>query len=310
MNTIERARGRWPEILPKLGIDVRFLQNRHGPCPVCGGKDRFRFDDKNGEGTYYCNGCGAGTGVILVRKLKDWSHAEACAAIDQVIGNDYRPVVTSKPPAVKPSDESRKANFARLLGEASAPHIVDVYLMKRGLSVTSSVLRGHPACPYFSEEGVLLGRYPAVLAPLTAPDGRLVSLQRVYDADVAERKKTMAPVGTIKGATVRLQEADDQLGICEGFETGLAAHELFDVPMWAALSANNLEIFNPPRVRQFYIFADNDVNSEGQAAAFSLARRINRWNRQHHSDALPVVVHVPTHPGTDWLDVLIERQPA
>lgn len=308
MNTIERARGRWREILPHFGVDQRFLKDRHGPCPICGGKDRFRFDDKRGEGTYFCNGCGAGTGIILVRKLKDWSHAEACRAIDQIIGRDYCPF-TGTPVAVKPSDESRKANVSRLLGAASAPHIVDAYLMKRGLSVISSVLKGHPACPYFSEEGTLLGRYPAVLAPLTAPDGKLVSLQRVYDADVAERKKTMAPAGTIKGATVRLQEATDQLGVCEGFETGLAAHELFDVPVWAALSANNLEVFNPPRVRQFYIFADNDVNSEGQAAAFSLARRVNRWNRQHHQDALPVVVHVPAQPGTDWLDVLIERRP-
>ena len=35
----------WPEILVGLGIDPQFLVRRHGPCPACGGKDRFRFDD-------------------------------------------------------------------------------------------------------------------------------------------------------------------------------------------------------------------------------------------------------------------------
>ena len=51
IGTVERARNRWREILPRFGIDTRFLTNRHGPCPLCGGRDRFRFDDRNGDGT-------------------------------------------------------------------------------------------------------------------------------------------------------------------------------------------------------------------------------------------------------------------
>ena len=34
MNTIDRARHRWLEILPRLGIDRQYLQNKHGPCPL------------------------------------------------------------------------------------------------------------------------------------------------------------------------------------------------------------------------------------------------------------------------------------
>ena len=62
--TIERARGRWREILPLFGIAPHFLVNKHGPCPICGGKDRFRFDDKDGSGSYFCNVCRAGNGVM------------------------------------------------------------------------------------------------------------------------------------------------------------------------------------------------------------------------------------------------------
>ena len=42
MNTVDRARGRWREILPRLGLEPQFLVKKHGPCPLCGGKDRFR----------------------------------------------------------------------------------------------------------------------------------------------------------------------------------------------------------------------------------------------------------------------------
>ncbi|WP_455252207.1 primase-helicase zinc-binding domain-containing protein, partial [Neisseria sp.] len=49
------AQYRWPEIHAALGIDPRYLKNKHQPCPACGGKDRFRYDDKDGNGTFICN---------------------------------------------------------------------------------------------------------------------------------------------------------------------------------------------------------------------------------------------------------------
>ncbi|MGL6422717.1 primase-helicase zinc-binding domain-containing protein [Aeromonas caviae] len=39
------ARGQWPFILAELGLSVP-KRGQHGPCPACGGKDRFRLDDK------------------------------------------------------------------------------------------------------------------------------------------------------------------------------------------------------------------------------------------------------------------------
>ena len=65
----EAARGRWPEILANLGADPSFLDGKHHPCPACGGKDRFRFDDKDGNGSHICNQCGAGDGFTLAGKL-------------------------------------------------------------------------------------------------------------------------------------------------------------------------------------------------------------------------------------------------
>ncbi|MBL8302149.1 MAG: hypothetical protein JNM26_05190, partial [Ideonella sp.] len=40
-----RAHGRWTEILAAGGVDARILQHRNGPCPLCGGTDRFQYTD-------------------------------------------------------------------------------------------------------------------------------------------------------------------------------------------------------------------------------------------------------------------------
>src|SRR5262249_15415610 len=137
-NTIERARHRWREILPQLGIDTRFLANTHGPCPLCGGRDRYRFDDKDGSGSYYCNQCGAGVGIIMVRKLRGWDYKTACDEIDKIIGAGAT-APKAAPEPTRGDTERRLSAVKRALNCSNHPDVVTTYLRRRGLSVTSPV---------------------------------------------------------------------------------------------------------------------------------------------------------------------------
>jgi putative DNA primase/helicase len=196
-DTLERAQHRWREILPLLGVGTQFLTNKHSPCPLCGGCDRFRYDDRDGSGSYICGQCGAGVGIIMVRKLKGWDHKTACDEIDRILGEiGYQPA--SAPSArTNGTEGGRLARVQRALEEARSPRIVETYLRRRGLSVSSDVLRGDARCPYFDDKRTLVGRYPAVVAPITGPDGFLQSAQRIYDADVgpAHRIVQIIPAG-------------------------------------------------------------------------------------------------------------------
>lgn len=302
IGTIERARGRWPEILTKLGVEARFLSKRKKPCPVCGGHDRFRFDDRE-EGWYFCNACGPGPGQMLLRKLHGWTHATVCAEIDKIIGKD------EPPPRSAPRRDAGNAKAAainRLLAGATDQDVVDACLQERGITAESPVLIGHRACQYFDDDGVMVGAFPAVLAPIVAPDGTLVSVQRIWrKADVGEvDKKPMPPVteGALTGAAVRLVDLDagDRLGVAEGVMTALAAHELFGQPTWALLSANNMRTFNPPNgIRELIIYGDCDHKFVGQAAAYELARRMST-----RPNPIECTVCIPEEPGTDWNDEL------
>jgi len=88
------ARGKWPFILADSGINPGTLQNRHGYCPGCGGTDRFRFDDKNGDGTFYCNGGGnpvSGDGFKLIQHVTGCTPKNSLEQVAGLLG--YRPEV-------------------------------------------------------------------------------------------------------------------------------------------------------------------------------------------------------------------------
>lgn len=150
-----------------------------------------------------------------------------------------------------------------------------------------------------------------MIAVVSAPDGRPVSLHRTYltkqgqKAPVPEAKKLMKGLG-VSGGAIRLYPAGKVLAVAEGIETALAVHCLTGYPTWATVSATLMQKLEVPEyVEHLLIFADNDEPDHlgrraGQEAAGILKQRLEE-------KGIKVTVVLPSKVGTDFADVWIER---
>lgn len=302
MRTTEAAQGKWRGILTSIGIDESFLRNVHGPCPLCGGNDRFRYDDKDGNGTYYCNSCGAGDGMKLAQSFTGQEFKEIAKRIDALVGNiktDVKPI--------RQQDPSKRIKMI-LAGckPLSADDCATLYLKGRGLP-KPSVLGFNPEVAYY-EDGKFAGNYPAMIGKITNQEGQLVTLHITYltkdgkKAPVKSPKKVMTPLSDLSGCSVRLTQIYAHIGVTEGIETACAVMKLHKVPTWASCNADMMEKFIPPKgVESVTVYADNDLNYRGQAAAYRLA---NRLIAQY---GIKASVEVPTITG-DYADLLINTK--
>lgn len=182
---------------------------------------------------------------------------------------------------------------------------VSLYLRRRGLAgAVPACLRLHPRLTYW--EGGDRGAWPAMVAPLVSPDGRVLALHRTYltadgcKAPVPTVKKLTGAAGPLAGSCIPLHDTQHGvIGIAEGIETAQAAHLASGLPTVAAYCAGNLAAYTwPAGVKRIVVFADADP--AGATAAQSLKARAARAG-------LSVVVMTPSTPGADWCDVWAQR---
>jgi putative DNA primase/helicase len=281
----ETARGRWHGILTQLGINPKLLRNRHGPCPICGGKDRFRFDDREGKGTWICNKCGSGDGAELVKRVRGVEYREAARMIEGAAGK----VGVRQSWAPKTASRDELNQLWKRAQPITPTSVVGRYLMHRcGFIPNSNVLR---------ENG---NEMLAIVSGHNVDDRNGITLHRTmigFGNEVQWRR--LMPGKLPDNVAIRLASYDDSqtvLGIAEGIETALSAAVLFHVPVWAAISAPLLKKWRPPEgIEKVIIFGDNDENYTGQEAAYSLARVIK--------NDVEVEVKIPSIPAWDWNDV-------
>lgn len=306
----DRTRGRWRGILSGLGVETRFLTGKHTGCPLCNqGKDRYRFDDKGGDGTWICNACGSGNGVDFVMRLRGVEFADAKTIIEQHIGS--APVIV---PKAEGRDDVHREKMAALWSRAeplTGEDIASRYLRSRGIEMAAwpKYLRWLPDLPYYDDAGASV-LHPAMLAKYAAPDGKSGILHRTYlaepgvKADVPKPRMLM-PGKVPAGGAVRLAAAAETMGIAEGIETALSASLLFGIPVWSALTAGAVIKWEPPpEAKCVLIFGEHDRNFAGQHAAYSLAYRLKNDAKTKH---LAVEVKVPDLDGADWNDVHVAQ---
>jgi len=296
--TADAARGKWAGILKTLGIEDKFLSGKHGPCPICAGIDRFRFDNKDGNGTFICNQCGAGNGFDLLMQFNGWNFATTAQRVDEIVGN-----VEAQPVRPKMDDRTRADMLNRLwsgaerlqAGDPAVAYLSGRVQLPRNLPVG---LRFTGQCPCPDGE-----KRPALLALVQRPDGTAANIHRTFlgpngKADM-QNPRAMMPGEIPEGSAVRLFPVHgERLGIAEGIETAFAAAARFNVPVWSAINSSVLAKWQPPAgVTEILIFGDCDAKFGGQAAAYTLAAKLAGRH------GLAVQVHIPDQFGRDWADV-------
>ncbi|MEQ5164515.1 primase-helicase zinc-binding domain-containing protein [Citrobacter youngae] len=291
--TVKQACGHWPRILPALGVKV--IKNRHQACPVCGGTDRFRFDDKEGRGTWFCNQCGAGDGLKLIEKVFGASASEAAGKVNAVTGNlsPVAPEVIAATEAGTEADRKAAAALAVKLMEKSRPTTGNAYLTHKGFPALECL-----TLTVTHKTGGVTYRAGDVIIPLYDDTGALVNLQLIN----ADGLKRTLKGGQVKGACHIIEgkkQAGKRLWIAEGYATALTVHHLTGETVMVALSSVNLlSLASLARQKhpacQIVLAADRDLSGDGQTKAAAAA------------EASEGIVALPPVFG-DWNDAFMQK---
>lgn len=326
------------EAMARGAVLKRFGHEWTGPCPVCGGKDRFSINPA--KRIFNCRGATGGDVIRLVEHVEAIPFIQACEAIngEPPPGRASRQITDADREAIRRRREQADAERARRRQEqeanerenqklagriwyASAPidgTPAEAYLLNRGIPRPSEgwpdVLRFNPEVNYPT-----MGRHPALICRVDNARGVPNAIWRIYvtpdgrKPDLPFTKKGLGPAG---GCAVRIGGMGSHLGIAEGVESALGAWLLTGrkFPVWAALSTSGLINFNVPEgVARVTCFPDGDkpmrrkdgehIPSEppGRAAARKLQERL-------HQQSIPCAIASEPPGGADYLDLWVDAQ--
>jgi Toprim domain/CHC2 zinc finger len=273
--------------------------DRCGPCPICGGRDRFSINLK--KQVWNCRGCSKGGDVLdLVQHLDD---ADFRTAVRTLAGTERKPITPTRPPATSKHDDAENSERAlRIWNDASpiAGTLAEVYLHGRKLHDLpgADVLRFHPACPFDGgRQDCLISLYRNIITN----EPQAISRAAI---DAAGNKIDRLTLGPTKGAAINV-DADENveygLTVGEGLETCLAARQLGFRPSWSVGSAGAIRNFpvlsgiDALTILVDHDEADRNGRRAGQEAAHECGKRWRAAGRE-------VRLVIPKAAGADIAD--------
>lgn len=277
-----------------------------GPCPACGGTDRFSVNTRKAR--WNCRGFGGGADALSF--VMHVYGLDFRGAVEHLTGESTAPAPVPPGPSTKLPDldderEARiKRSVARIIrelvpikGSAGEMYLrevraIDVNAIADVLARVDAI-GWHPAV-YFNAPGAAEKGEPlhplhgqkldAIIAimsdPLTAAPTGAISRTYLHEGVKIGKAKTLgAPAGV-----VRLSLDEDVLAglhIAEGLETALDAMARGKRPMWATGStALMAKLPVLAGIERLTIFADRDENGAGETAAIEAVLRWREAGRE------------------------------
>jgi phage/plasmid primase-like uncharacterized protein len=295
--------GRWREIFSALISNTIFHAamdangRKHGPCPVHGGKTKFRlfpnWEQKGGGISNDEDPKALTNGINMIMWVNNQDFLTVCKNIEAYLGGTYRDEEMSPQQKAalakraKEIEERRRAEQAeedqrnrdrlnkvwRASLDNNSPEALPLrkYLVSRGLDAFGlpETMRFHPALPYLEDEETYLGTFPGIISLVTDVDGNPVTLHRTYltedgrKAPVSEGKKVMGYVKLerdMRGTGIRMGKIGRILHVAEGLETILSVMaSINETSAISAINSGNMaSLVVPPQVEIVVIWADHD----------------------------------------------------
>jgi putative DNA primase/helicase len=295
--TIEIANGRWPQVLSSLGIQID-ASGKHSPCPVCGGVDRFRFDDIDGRGTWFCNQCdpSSGDGLNLVSNACSVSPSEAANQVSDVLGYkldqmpkvplavDYKKAAISKDIAKR---TKAKAVANRLIGLSKLSE--SKYLLDKGISKSVTVFNSDPSIKI----GDIKFTSGDICLPIKNDKSEVVNCQLIN----AVGDKRFLYGGQKSNCFHFIEGVSDLVAIAEGYATALTINLVTNSSVYVAFDCGNLKnvaliVKEKHPKSKIIICGDNDLKNKVNSGKVKAEAAAN---------AISAIAKIPTIQG-DWND--------
>jgi hypothetical protein len=275
---IEAELGRRGVKLKRIGRELV------GPCPACGGRDRFAVNVA--KEIWNCRRCAKGGDVIdLVRHLDgvDFVHA-----IETLTGEQPRAAVKVAP-RIKINDddyERRQHARARWLWSQRQPiagSVAERYLREvRGITCAlPPTLAFLPPSGDYPPSMIAAYALPNEIEPGVLGEPRIVRSVHVTrllpDGSGRESGKAKRTTGRPLGLPIVIAPVTDTLAlaITEGIEDALSVYQATGLGTWAAGSAPYMPSLKvPDYIDVITIIADAD--DQGQRGAIGLAQRLHQ----------------------------------
>jgi hypothetical protein len=257
----------------RLGAHLKRLGPHEyaGPCPVCGGRDRFSVNTY--KEVWNCRHCGIGGDAIdLARHVLGvgFDEAREFVTVERSVRQRQKPAEALGRALPQGGDETRTAAALALWAASVDPRgaLVEHYLQSRGLELdddtAGEVLRWHSG----------IGAMIALFRNIISDEPQAIS--RTF-LDPEGRKLGRKFLGPVAGAAIKLDADDTVLGglhIGEGIETCMAARKIGLRPTWALGSAGAIAAFPVLcGIEALTVVADHDANGSGERAAREAERR-------------------------------------